>query len=316
MAVPASSFSFSTHTMGSGTSAAQAYQALWHERMPGRAEVRFSEATIAKVRGSVHATRSADALIMRYHLASGMRTAGPLPLQQAQVRLFVLNHGELTLAGTRARADQRVVPGMFHLEYSALQSDLEGKPGVGGYWLCLPAEAFQQRHLRKPIHGSSRSAEMRILMAHVAMIEQAQEGLSAAGVLASRNALVQLATGLVRGYVDGGETVLDPALVRAARRLADAWLQDPDVSPDVVARELHVSVRTLQRAFSTTGESPAAYIRRRRLEAASQDLIAGMTVSDVAARWHFTDSSHFIRAFRRQYHRTPRDFAQYHQKKP
>ncbi|MFF9090359.1 helix-turn-helix transcriptional regulator [Streptomyces sp. NPDC014991] len=69
-----------------------------------------------------------------------------------------------------------------------------------------------------------------------------------------------------------------------------------------------MSVRTLQRAFASLDESFSAYIRRRRLEEAAEALTASgsqLSVSEAAALWHFTDSSHFIRAFKKQYHATP-----------
>ncbi|MEU9229283.1 helix-turn-helix transcriptional regulator [Streptomyces massasporeus] len=74
-----------------------------------------------------------------------------------------------------------------------------------------------------------------------------------------------------------------------------------------------VSTRgTLQRAFASLDESFSAYIRRRRLEEAAEALtVTGsrLSVSEAAALWHFTDSSHFIRAFKKQYHATPAQFA-------
>ncbi|SHM84001.1 helix-turn-helix domain-containing protein [Actinacidiphila paucisporea] len=79
-----------------------------------------------------------------------------------------------------------------------------------------------------------------------------------------------------------------------------------------VAAHLHVSVRTLQRAFAGLDESFSAYIRSRRLEEAAEALTAAgsrLSVSEAAARWHFTDGSHFIRAFKKQYHATPAQFA-------
>lgn len=72
------------------------------------------------------------------------------------------------------------------------------------------------------------------------------------------------------------------------------------------------SVRTLQRAFAGLDESLSAYIRRLRLEEAAAALTASgtrLSVSEAAALWHFTDSSHFIRAFKKQYDATPAQFA-------
>ncbi|MFI6370021.1 helix-turn-helix domain-containing protein [Streptomyces sp. NPDC050546] len=68
----------------------------------------------------------------------------------------------------------------------------------------------------------------------------------------------------------------------------------------------------MQRAFASLDESFSACIRRRRLEKAAEALTASgsrLTVSEAAALWHFTDSSHFIRSFEKQYHATPAQFA-------
>ena len=79
----------------------------------------------------------------------------------------------------------------------------------------------------------------------------------------------------------------------------------------MLARELHVSVRTLQRAFASAGEPAAAYIRHRRLEEARLALTAPsnrLSVTELAAYWQFADSSHLIRAFKKHYGRTPTEY--------
>jgi AraC-like DNA-binding protein len=91
-------------------------------------------------------------------------------------------------------------------------------------------------------------------------------------------------------------------------KTTDRRLASPDLSPASLARELNVSVRTLHRAFAATGESVSAYVRRRRLERARLELAVPSgrpDVGEVAARWQFADSSHFIRAFRERYGQTP-----------
>lgn len=55
-----------------------------------------------------------------------------------------------------------------------------------------------------------------------------------------------------------------------------------------------------------------AYIRRRRLEEARFALVqpcARPSISEVAARWQFADSSHFIRAFKKHFGQTPAEYA-------
>jgi AraC family transcriptional activator of tynA and feaB len=79
----------------------------------------------------------------------------------------------------------------------------------------------------------------------------------------------------------------------------------------MLARELHISVRTLQRAFNAAGETVISYIRQRRLEEARLALTTPsgrLSVSELAAHWQFTDSSHFTRAFKKHYGCTPTEY--------
>lgn len=117
---------------------------------------------------------------------------------------------------------------------------------------------------------------------------------------------------VARRCFDDVEPLLAPALTQAAKDLADSRLTDPDLCTATLARELNVSARTLQRAFTAAGESVTTYIRRRRLEEARLALSvpAGrLTISDLAAHWQFADSSHFIRTFKKRYGQTPTDYA-------
>jgi hypothetical protein len=54
------------------------------------------------------------------------------------------------------------------------------------------------------------------------------------------------------------------ALAQAAKDLAERRLAEPELSAAMLARELNVSVPTLQRAFSASGETVISYIRQRR----------------------------------------------------
>ncbi|WP_408990416.1 helix-turn-helix transcriptional regulator [Streptomyces shenzhenensis] len=76
----------------------------------------------------------------------------------------------------------------------------------------------------------------------------------------------------------------------------------------MIAKSLGVSLRTVHRTFSETDESIMAFVRRRRLQWAHDDLLrSGNTaaISEIAARWHFSDASHFIRNFKSLYGVTP-----------
>ncbi|MDW6056915.1 helix-turn-helix domain-containing protein [Streptomyces sp. FXJ1.4098] len=106
------------------------------------------------------------------------------------------------------------------------------------------------------------------------MIHATIADLSPAGVHAAHSALIELAKAVARRRFDDVEPLLAPALAQAARDLANSHLTDAELSPTMLARELDVSIRTLQRAFAATGESLTAYIRHRRLEEARLALTA------------------------------------------
>ncbi|GAA4623760.1 helix-turn-helix domain-containing protein [Actinoallomurus vinaceus] len=89
----------------------------------------------------------------------------------------------------------------------------------------------------------------------------------------------------------------------------EASLSDPDLSPQVIADQNGVSLRYLHQLFQRQGSTVSGWIRGRRLDAAHQELArpdaARREISAVAARWGFTNASHFSRAFREAYGMSP-----------
>ncbi|MGW2373467.1 helix-turn-helix domain-containing protein [Kitasatospora sp. NPDC001683] len=178
--------------------------------------------------------------------------------------------------------------------------------------LIAPASVLGPLIRERPVTGSAALPEARLLLAHMSLVAETFAGLTPVGAQAAHDTLVELAKGVLRGRADSTEPKLALVLAQAAKELADRRLADPELSPSMLARELNVSVRTLHRAFAETGDGIAAYVRRSRLEQAQHQLTdpaSQSSVSEIAARWHFADSSHFIRAFKRQYGRTPGEFA-------
>ncbi|MFJ9348849.1 helix-turn-helix domain-containing protein [Streptomyces sp. NPDC101237] len=97
-------------------------------------------------------------------------------------------------------------------------------------------------------------------------------------------------------------------LLRAARSAIEANLDRPDLSPALIARVLGVSLRTLHRSFSGSGDSVMSFARARRLHRAHDELLGSSParrISEVAARWHFSDASHFVRHFKAAFGTTP-----------
>jgi AraC-like DNA-binding protein len=110
----------------------------------------------------------------------------------------------------------------------------------------------------------------------------------------------------------------DLAQVEQVRLRTDAIIYeqaaDPNLTPATIAAQLNVSLRQLYRAFNGT-ESPAARIRRRRLERAAEILAARSGpghVERVAVECGFASAEYFSRAFRREFGLSPRAYRSAH----
>ncbi|MFQ6116566.1 MAG: helix-turn-helix transcriptional regulator [bacterium] len=89
-------------------------------------------------------------------------------------------------------------------------------------------------------------------------------------------------------------------------------LSDPEFSTDVFARQVAMSRMQLHRKLrALTDHSTHGFIRAYRLKRAAQLLQhhAG-TVTEICYDVGFNSLSHFAKAFREQFGRSPSDFAQ------
>jgi AraC-like DNA-binding protein len=89
-------------------------------------------------------------------------------------------------------------------------------------------------------------------------------------------------------------------------------LHDPELTPQLAADALGVSVRTLHLRFKATGKSFGRFVLEERLKACSLALRDAhqqhTAVSEIAYRWGFNDLSHFNRSFRTRFAMTPREW--------
>jgi PAS domain S-box-containing protein len=99
------------------------------------------------------------------------------------------------------------------------------------------------------------------------------------------------------------------ALRSAVDRCVRERFRDPEFTAAALASELHLSVRSVQSLLAEDGRSPAAEIRRARLEFASTLLTRGATVSDACRASGFSEVGTFGRAFRREFGQTPSSWA-------
>ena len=89
-------------------------------------------------------------------------------------------------------------------------------------------------------------------------------------------------------------------------------LHNPDLSPQLVADHLGISVRTLHLRFQKIGQSFGRWVLDHRLEACRAALRdpnhRALNISEIAYRWGFNDLSHFNKTFRARFCETPREW--------
>ncbi|MEU1301488.1 helix-turn-helix domain-containing protein [Streptomyces shenzhenensis] len=260
----------------------------------------------------VRASKVHDAVISDVYgesMAGGTR--GASHHLEDRVLVHVMRRGEWRFVPPRNRGTTAVPAGQFIVRHNGPPARFEVEPHTTAKVLILPASPLRPLIRDRAIVGPADSPESRLLTAYAKLVDATLNDLTPAGLRAARNSLIELVKGVLMQAFDDCEPRLAPAVAQAARDIVDSRLTDPDLTPAALARELNVSVRTLHRAFAQTEESVSAYIRRRRLEQARLELAAPVgrpSVSELAAHWRFTDSSHFIRAFKKQYGQTPTEF--------
>jgi AraC-like DNA-binding protein len=272
----------------------------------------FSPATTGDLRAKSRVAKLRDVAITDIHCASPLRTANPPGGGEDQVWMYVVRRGAWTFGELPDRGEHSISAGQFLFRHVGRPLHFETAPHTTTEILVLPSAPLLPLLGNRTITESADTAEVRLLVAHANMVHGILADLSPAGVHAAHSTLLELSKAVAVRRFDDVEPRLAPALVQAAKDLADSRLADRELSPSLLARELNVSVRTLHRAFATTGESVTAHIRHRRLEEARRALTAStsrLSVSELAAHWQFADSSHFSRAFKKHYGQTPTEYA-------
>ncbi|MFJ5221170.1 helix-turn-helix domain-containing protein [Streptomyces sp. NPDC088354] len=152
--------------------------------------------------------------------------------------------------------------------------------------------------------------EVKFLLRYLEVIKRSSNEMEASPT-ARQMALGACASLLTRIVSERPGLALDDhpgAIVAAAKIIIEENIGREDLSPAVVARSVGVSVRTLHRSFSATEDSVMAFVRQRRMEEAHDELVnpgKRTAIAEIAARWCFSDASHFIRKFKAAYGSPP-----------
>ncbi|MFI5843793.1 helix-turn-helix domain-containing protein [Catenuloplanes sp. NPDC051500] len=310
-------FDVDADATGTGRDTWEPFIDTWNDRMGDLYPLpEFTESTVDGFQGTMRSVTLKDAAVNEFWAHSRVSTKTVGREEQDQVRLYVGLRGVLALREPDGHGGDAHVPaGTYFLHHCARENQFRTTPEIASRVFVLPGDDL--RHLIAGRSRSGRASEpmAQILMSHAGMLQRTVGHLGPDEARTARNALLELAKGLILSRFDDHESAFAPTLVQAAMDVADTRLTDAGLSTATIAALLHVSVRTLQRAFADRAESLTAYVRRRRLEEAAQAFLrpgSRLTVSEAAAIWHFTDGSHFIRCFKKEFHATPRQFQSLH----
>ncbi|GAA2756037.1 helix-turn-helix domain-containing protein [Actinopolymorpha rutila] len=128
--------------------------------------------------------------------------------------------------------------------------------------------------------------------------------------------LVDVLTALLADHVDADDSPPPgprrQVLYLQIQAFIQSHLADPGLTPGAVAAANHVSTRYLHQIFEQHGRSVGAWIRELRLDRCRADLADPTQqltpVSQVGARWGFTQAAAFSRTFRAAYGLPPREY--------
>lgn len=144
-----------------------------------------------------------------------------------------------------------------------------------------------------------------------AMIKEACESEDLKSVHAQScvaGAILDLVSAVIDIHKGEGPAVSSQvALYQRAIAFIEDKIEHPDLDVDQIAASMHVSTRTLARAFATQATTPMKSVLQKRLEASYCALREGAVrnVTEAAMTFGFCDVSHFSRTFKKQYGVTP-----------
>lgn len=258
------------------------------------------ECGLATLRGSRHtATRNRDCI---------RRTGGEffmLFLQQTGRMGVEINEQEFT-----------VQPGDFFFYDAAVPHRLifsepfehiavrVPRPLVSQNWRALQQRGCFQLSPREPL---SRIAAAALEASANSLQRMTPDDLG----IAVENVIDLFSAGSSKADVETGQADVRGGNVTFARARAviQSRLRDPELTPDEVAGALGISRRALNKLFENHGIGPMEYVILERLEQAARDLSSPSqrraSVTEIAFRWGFKNSSHFTKRFRQHYGKMP-----------
>lgn len=150
-----------------------------------------------------------------------------------------------------------------------------------------------------------------LLLSHLKQLHLTIGAIDAGDRPAVLRATVELVGAAFRPHLETGGSSFRRALLARVKDYILANLHDPELSPARIAAEFRFSPRYLHRLFDDLDFTVGEWIRRRRLTAAKSALACrsndGISITEIAMRFGFSDASHFSHSFKQEFGIAPRD---------
>ncbi|WP_339500037.1 transcriptional regulator FeaR [Pseudomonas silesiensis] len=141
-----------------------------------------------------------------------------------------------------------------------------------------------------------------------------QNDLSLQESEATLEAIISLLRPAISDTVD--EDDLQERLFNKSLVFIDELIRSENLSPDLLARKVGVSVRGLYRIFARKGVLMSRYIKNRRLDFCAESLRqtgSNQRLSTLAYLWGFSSHSSFSTAFKSRFGFSPAEYRKQHQ---
>jgi len=213
-----------------------------------------------------------------------------------------------------AQGDSRValVPGDITLIDASRPSEFTFLENSRQLSLILPRRLVDQSLRFSKAQCAQKipaASPMAMLSNRLIMEASRQHGLSNQESDATLEAIVSL----LRPAITHSEEEVDPHEKAFRKTLAfiDQHIRAEDLCPELLAREVGVSVRGLYRMFAKKGLVVAQYIKNRRLDFCAETLRQSgpeQKLSALGYSWGFSDSSYFSTAFKSRFGVSPGEY--------
>jgi AraC family transcriptional activator of tynA and feaB len=178
--------------------------------------------------------------------------------------------------------------------------------------LILPHHLVEQTLHFNPVKcGQLISATSPIAMLSNRLILEAtrQPQLSQAESEATLGAIISLLRPAISHTEDSSD--LHERIFRRTLGYIDEHIHSEDLCPELLSREVGISIRGLYRMFAKKGLVVARYIKNRRLDLCAEYLRQSGSEQKLSAlgySWGFSDSSYFSTAFKSRFGTSPGEY--------